>query len=873
MIERTNTLSLFGEWVKKRRKALDLTQNELALRSGCTVFTVRKIESGERRPSKQLAEWLATALEIPPEEKTNFIKVSRGEINLERLDSTLLDRPFDSSMEREPAILLHRIPFQPMPLVGRETEIAAMKRLFTESQCRLLTLTGVGGIGKTRLAIEFATRQHSEFPGGVFYVPLTPINSPNMIVPAIADSLGFVFSGPTETKEQIINYIANQIQQSVLLVLDNIEHLLVRPQVEDTPGVAALVSEFLLRLSNVRILATSRERLNLQGEWTYELHGLPIPSVEYSSKQPDSDAVTLFIQSAQRAKVDFDVTDKDLTAIVQICHLVDGIPLAIELAAAWVGMLSCQEIAQEIDSNIDFLTTSMRDIPERHRSIRASFEHSWNLLSGEEQRVLSQLSVFRGGFNRDAAEQVTGASLQVLASFVSKSLVLKAENDRYDLHEVIRQFTLSHLGDDPSNHETYKKHSEYYLAYTHDGGKRLKSASQQEAVRQLTDEIDNIRAAWIWAIDHNNLSLLGKAVRGLGWYFEITGLYRKGIEQLNLLEQVMRARLQENREWQRVFGMTLSQQGLLFFRKGEFNHARAIYEESVSVLRPTRDQALLADALIFGGTITHLIGDYEKSESLLEEGLACAQAANDQWFEAYAIYNLGYFASLMGRYEVGYKQMLAGLDMWRKIGDPQAITLGLNFLIPTLNKLGRYQEANAMTRESIALSEQSKNRWGEGTAYCYLGVATMGEGKYKEAQSYFRKSLEIFGDYIEGWNIARSLTYLGEALIMSGELSEAKKKYLNALRISMKANSLPIIMDSLVGYANLLTQTGELNFAYELSTYVKNNIASEQETKERAEKLCGKLTEDQKLQTIEVTPQEIATMDIDEIVKSIIESN
>jgi tetratricopeptide (TPR) repeat protein len=375
------------------------------------------------------------------------------------------------------------------------------------------------------------------------------------------------------------------------------------------------------------------------------------------------------VNCAQRIKAGFQVTADEERSLIQICQLVAGVPLAIELAAAWVGILSCREIAQEIQANLDFLTTSLRDIPERHRSIRATFDHSWKLLTDEECEALCQLSIFQGGFDRQAAFQVAGASLPLLASLSAKSLVRRTENGRYDLHQVIRQYALLHLNDHPRKRQTYALHCEYYLALLKGHEKALKSASQQEAVRHLTDEIDNIRAAWVWAINHKEFARLGQAGRAFGWYFEIAGLYQEGIEQLELLVQALKAEPQ-NFPWRRVLGLALLHQALLYFRKGENDQTRRLYEESIAILRPVGDQALLADALIFLGIIHHLIGDFIWAKSLVEEGLILAQESHERWFEAYGIYNLGYIASLMGRCSEGYEQMLVGLAIWRTLGDP-----------------------------------------------------------------------------------------------------------------------------------------------------------------------------------------------------------
>ncbi len=824
----------FGEWVKRRRKALDLTQEELAQRAGCSKFALRKIESGERRPSKQLAELLAESLDIVSEEKETFVKIARGKLNLERLGAPPLGSSLPSLSDLQSARVPDRIPLQSTPLLGRDSELAAMERLFNNPQCRLLTLTGMGGIGKTHLAIEFATRQQPIFPAGVFYVPLAPINSADAVIPAIADVLEFVFSGPSDPKEQLINYFAMQLTQPTLLVLDNLEHLLVQSIEAEKQGVVELVSEFLQRLPNIKILTTSRERLNLQGEWTYELHGLATPPQEFSGGLEDYSAVALFLQSAVRAKVDFEITKTEQPAVIQICQLLDGTPLAIELAAAWVEMLSCQEIAQEINANIDFLTTNMRDIPERHRSLRASFDHSWKLLSDHERNVLSHLSIFRSGFARDAAEQIAGASLPILASLVSKSLVRRTEKGRYDLHEVIRQYASDHLEEDRFHClEICDRHSEYYLNFASGCEKKIKSASQQVAMREMTTELDNIRTAWDWGVRHGKFELLGKAVRSFGWFFEVAGLLQDGIEQLEPLTEGLQGQKRSD-EFNRLLGLALLHQGLLYFRKGHFIRAEELYRNSIAILRPINDQALLADGFIFLGTITHLNGEYTESRDLLRKGLEYARAGNDRWFEAYAIYNLGYVDSLTGDYQQGYRQMSVGVDMWRSIGDLHYIALGLNFLVPTLIKLERYEKAKDFMWESIALCEQAKNRWGMGTAYRYLGSAYLAEGQYTEAGAHLHKSLEIFGEYTQGWDIALSLYYLGEAAMLEGNLTGAKNFYLKALRISFAAHSIPIALDALLGLAQVHAQAGKPENSLELLHHILDHPSTTQETKDRA---------------------------------------
>ena len=819
----------FGDWLKARRKALDLTQEELSARAGCSVFALRKIESGERRPSKQLAGLLAAALEIPEADRPTFIRIARGDLTLERVASISDSKPASDSSEPAP----HHLPLPPTPLLGRDPELAAMDRIFNEPPCRLLTLTGMGGIGKTRLAMEFASRQQGRFPGGVHYVPLASINSAELIVPAIAEVLKFTFSGPADLQEQLFGYLADTIIQPAILVLDNLEHLLVQ-----SSAAAELVAEILQRFPNIKILCTSRERLNLHGEWTYELHGLHIPPSEFLDKLEDYSAAELFLQRAQQIHAEFELTETDRPALVGICQLLEGIPLAIELAATWMGMLSCREIAQEIESNIDFLTTSMRDVPERHRSLRATFDHSWRLLTDEERDALSRLSIFHGGFDRLAAEKVADANLPLLASLVSKSLVRRTEDGRYDLHEVIRQYALTRLDEDESRYvETRDRHSEYYLCLASAYERKLKSASQQTAMREMTVEQDNLRAAWDWGIKRGQFESIGGAVRAFGWYFEVAGLIHDGIEQLELLVKELSNKPRDHR-MDKALGCTLVQQGLLCFRSGQFVRALELYKDAIAVLRMGNEQALLADALIFNGTIMHLNGDYLESKKLIEEGLICARAANDPWFAAYGVYNLGHVDGILGQYQKGYEQMQEGLKLWRELGDPHSISLGLNFCVETQIALGRCDEAVAAMQESIALCERTQNRWGMGTAYRYLGLATMAKGQYAEAQDYLQKSLEIFGEYFKGWDIARTLIYTGETHILLGEHSEAKSALLDALRLARDAHSAPLMLDALTALASLEMRLNPSSAAGWL-TLILAHPTAKHETKDRANQLLS----------------------------------
>ncbi len=815
----------FGLWLKKRRKALDLTQSALADRVGCSLATIEKIESEERRPSTQIAELLADALEIPTNERETFLQIARrlkSDVGLASV-SPIVSPPVKTN-----------VPIPPTPLIGRESELDGIRHLLANPECRLVSLTGQGGIGKTRLGIEFAIRQRDSFPGGVYYVALASINSPDLIVPAIADAFSFSFSGPLDPKEQLFNHLARTVNQPALLALDNLEHLL-----GESSFATDLIAEILQRFPLIKILCTSRERLNLQGEWMFDLRGLPVPPLEHLDQMEEYSAPALFVNSARRVNPKFQLTDVDKPALLRICQLLEGIPLALELAAAWMGMLTCAEIAREIESNMDFLATSMRNIPERHRSLRASFDHSWRLISDAERDTLSRLSIFHGGFDRTAAEKVAGANLPQLSSLVSKSLVKRNESGRYSLHEVIRQYAYSHLEkDEPCCHQTCDRHSDFYLNFAADYESKLKSALQQTAMREMTAELDNLRAAWDWGIKNKKIESLGKSVRAFGWYYEVSGMIRDGIAQLELLALVLNEQ-ERDAQANKTLGACLTHQGLLYFRSGQFARAQEQYDQGISVLRSVDAQSLLADALIFSGALKHLNGDYLEAKDQIAEGLTYARAMKDDWFTAYGIYNLGHVDSLMGDCQNGYDQMIEGLALFRKVGDPHSISLGLNFLVDTQIALKKYEEAKASMRESIALCEQTQNRWGKGTAHRYLGLAMLADGQYDDARDCFHKSLEVFGEYFEGWDIAITLAYLADATLLSGDEAEAKEIYLDSLRHARRINSAPLMLMNLAGLAQLESRLSP-SIAAGWLTLILSHPAATQETRQRAEELCAR---------------------------------
>ena len=367
---------------------------------------------------------------------------------------------FSPAEPGKPDTRRHNLPVQTTPFIGRERELAELGQLLKDPDVRLVTVLGAGGMGKTRLALEIGDDVLDKFQDGVFFVSLARLRSAELIAPSIIQALGIEFVGggaggsasPTYLKKIVLR---NLRRKEMLLILDNFEHLL---------DSADLIGEIIQTAPGVKILVTSRARLNVGGEHRFQVGGMAYPENIQAEEAQKYSAIKLFMDSSRRARSDFSPNANEMKYIVKICNLVDGMPLGIRLAAAWVETLSPEEIATEIVQSLDLLETELRDIPERHRSIRALFDHSWRLLSVREQDVFQSFSVFQGGCTREAAQEITGATLRDLRSLVNKSLLQRTLNGRYEIHELSREYAAEKLDMNPESRDAvHSRHSALLL--------------------------------------------------------------------------------------------------------------------------------------------------------------------------------------------------------------------------------------------------------------------------------------------------------------------------------------------------------------------------------------------------------------------------
>jgi len=825
----------FGPWLKQRRRFLDLTQEELAQRAACSLSTLRKIEAGDLLPSKELAHLLAVALGVPDEEQEAFIAFARDERRT-ALTPTFVALPpalpvpqaWSSPTPARRPIL----PTQLTPLIGRATEIVEIQQRLTNPACTLLTIVGPGGIGKTRLAVAVA-QQNLKFSDGVYFVPFVGVTAPEFMVSTLANAIGFSFANSGDPKEQLLNYLS---AKSMLLVLDNLEHLL--------DGTDLLV-EILQAAPGVKLLTTSRERLAVVGEWVFELPALPTPpqtkAEEATVTVASYASVALFVERAQRTHHHFALSAENGAAVARICRLVGGMPLALELAASWVHILSCTEIAREIEQSLDFLAVNHRNLPERQRSVRATFDYSWRLLRVDEQQVLRRLSVFRGGFQREAAAAVAGATLPVLASLVSKSLVRRTEEGRYDLHELVRQYAADHLRRDPQE-ETLccHIHAEFFLGALDDRTGLFNH--QYVAMRdKLMQESENLRAAWIWAAESERYDLLQCAAPTFWYFYEVRFLLQEGemvfAQALHLLVAHQPQEETDRRLQQRILVDCQVKQGWFQFRTGRFAQARPLLQEAVALLRQQADQKVLADALQCIGLLEWMSGAFSQGEQYTQEALVLYRRLGYDWWVSLSLFSLGHAAYIQGHYTETMRYLDEALPRLRRVGEPRSTAMCITLLSMTTRALGQFAETEAFLQEALTLATQLGDQWMLAFTQQNIGMFAYMARDTEKAKHFLENALRFLRERNDAWLCVITLNSLGWLHIEADHGSAAEAKFAEALRIAVKAHFIPNMLNALVGLATVRAKVAPHVLNATLAHYALVHPNSDQETRQHAERL------------------------------------
>jgi DNA-binding SARP family transcriptional activator/predicted ATPase len=695
-------------------------------------------KSGAIRQFQHLKDLLQTELDVQPEQET--------------VD---LYHRFRSDKPAQRAAVLP-VRHSLLPFIGRQAEIATIQSWLADANGRLLTLIGVGGVGKTRLAIEVG--RIGERPS--VFVPLASVSDSQFLVGAVAQALDFSFYGQGSPTNQLLEYLRDK---TLLLILDNFEQLL--------PG-APLLLDILLAAPGVNILTTSRERLHLRGEQLIELHGLPYPAHERSKPADDyldhpAEAVALFAEVATRLVPHFSLSQA-LPDVVQICRLVDGLPLAIELAAAWVRMLTCREIGVEIERNIDFLTTTLQDVPRRHRSLRAVFQHSWDLLASETQRLYQQLTVFRGSFDYDAAHHITSATLPQLAELMDKSLLTRDASGRFSIPMGLYPFVEEALQTQTEVETAVRRaHAYYYgsLVQSHSNG--LRGGRQKEGLTAVHAELDNVRAAWQWAALQQDEKPLHQMVDALFRFCEMRNLFHEGVD---LFKHAAGWELHAPDLYlQRIQMQAMARQGHFTHRLGQQEEATLLLQISLNEARRLRSKTDIAFILNSLGYIAWSQSNYEQAESHYRESLRIYRREGDLWGISQVLNNLAILPQNLGEIR---RLLSESLGITRKIGDLWGEVRALNNLGIVVKDRA---EALELYERCLRICREIDNQFLITFPLINLGHTARLTGEFAAAETYYRESLQNCREIGYRAGVARSLAQLGTVAYHSGRYEDARR--------------------------------------------------------------------------------------------------
>jgi predicted ATPase len=736
----------------------------------------------------------------------------------------------------------HNLPAQLTSFVGREEEIEEISQLIGQDSCRLLTLVGPGGIGKTRLAIEVAAHTLEVYSDGVYFISLAPISTPDFILPAIAQAMDFSLQthGSEDPRNQLLDYLA---KRNTLLVLDNYEHLV--------DGTGILI-ELLKHAPSVKLMVTSRQRLNLRGEQIFNVPGLTFPENGSSDGDIESSAFELFIERARLSDSRFSVEGDDEQHVIHICQMVEGIPLGIELASAWVSMLSPQEIGIEIEKNLDFLASSMQDLPEKHRSMRAAFDYSWELLSEEQRLVFRKLSVFRGGFSRQAAAEVAGAGLLDLSVLVDKSFLRRDEGDRYEIHELLRQYGEQKLQEDPDEFgEIGGHHSEYYLEYLDQRQRGFVGEGQLEAREEIQTEIENIRTAIHWGIIGGNERGVRSALEILSDFYFIQGYY-EGVESYKNIARIIEDQYQPgfdpSRPGSLMYLTALTFQVFFLSMLGSIEVSDELGQNILPVLRKLEISQELRICLMSLGINCAFRGEYDNAEQYLKEAKLIGEQMQDWigiigcniWL-GWVYYELGDHESALQEWEEG-----------QNISLEKKNRLMLAFVQSKLALLGEetgdYENAIKIQLEARENFKLFGDQVGVGYATSRLTLSLMGIGEYREAKRFGQESYQSFKEMNHRWGIPASLCRIGFAEVALGENQDAWAHLTEALNLAQKGQISTLVLYSLIGLGMLLSRVKQVEQGVEILSFVFANPITPSLYREMAEKnlteLEGELPQD-----------------------------
>ena len=794
---------------------------------------------------EQCRQIMADELGVDPSEETQTLYQNiRKQINNQNAAHKIRLAADESPQTSPPfspnKMLPNNLPGQITPFIGREKEQRAIDNVLRDRSARLITIFGVGGSGKTRLALAVGEKQiqtierdgRFRFPDGVFFVPLEAVETPTGIVPAICHSLGFQPADEDRTgrsiERQLLDYLR---RKQLLLIIDNFEQLLA--------GVG-LLAKIHRSTTVVQLLVTSRQKLALQGERLYALEGLRYPKAAEQVTKPERllanySAAALFVASARRVQPDFQLYDEEAPALIHLCRLVDGLPLAVELAASWTNVLSLDDIVAEIEQGLSFLESDLHDLPDRHRNMEAVFEVSWRRLAKTEQAIFAQLCVFRGGFTRQAAEMVMGATLRQLAMLVNKALIqYDRKLDRYQVHRLLHQFGADKLAHNLAVENAVRnRHCSFYSAALQQWNRQLKGTEQLAALSEFDKESANMRSAWYFAAKTGQFAELDRAADGLGRFYLWRRRFHEGktagrLAEESLLQVLSGKEMREDaaeikrvlakiRIWlsifcERAMADELIEQALRILDSPELSvldtrcerafglqragdlafgsnadEARRFYRRSLTLYRKLDDAWGVAKVLTELGWEAAHHGETGEAQHLGEEALSLVRATGDRKRTADILWLLGTLAILQGQVEESSRLLGESLDIRETLGDRITdIAAGPLDLGMTLTWIGRMAEADAVREEALVLYEAQGQPEQIALAHVRLATSKVHIGQLEAVERHARIGLGLCRSVGNQRGAGLALWVLAGLSLITGEIDEADLLLRESLAIFRK---------------------------------------------------------------------------------------
>ena len=717
----------------------------------------------------------------------------------------------------------YNLPYSSEVFIGRDSELARIYRYFTDDSTRILTLVGPGGIGKTRLALEVGWRIANDYLGpfmhGIYFISLARMTHLGDIERAfattIADSIGISLLGAQSPLDGILGFIQNK---ELLLIIDNCE---------EAGNAIMLISQLLNHAPGLQILATSREPLKLTNEYLLRIDGLPFPpklsaadwappleiagailtNADLNTKAKiylkdieSFQSVQLFSHHAQRINAGFSILQLEQNehqAIAHICQICEGMPLALGMAAVWTQTLPCEEIAIELEHNIDILQNQQLDSPERHRSIRAVFDYSWQRLTEDEQTLFARLSVFEGYFDLVAVQEVTDAKLSVLASLVSKSLLhfVKIRSSKeekanhqayYKFHPLLHQYAAEKLSGD-SEEEAYmrQQHSIYYCTWMQEQTPLLKGSEQQKGITIITFNFDNIRKAWQWAVANEQEELISQGVEGLSDFSELRGQFSEGKELLQQAVERLETILSQTEETDTaiIMAKVMARLGRINFLLGHSTESQKQLEQSIDILKASNKEEALTTPLNHLAYLAYCTDQYELGLALSREASEFGTKQEDKLAVADAYRTRAAIMQVKGDIVEGISLYEKALAMYQEIGNHQGTCWSLLSLSSCASFTGDYETAILRAEEVIQFSRQIEFRLVEGWALYALGCIYVRLCEYSTAYPIFEQALKVGQSINDRRQQAGVLNRMGTCNHYQGELDIAEKHYEETLTI------------------------------------------------------------------------------------------